>query len=427
MCSMGENGELLEFGRPPLPPRVRLLALIAAGLGISALVVVSLWPDAPSKGPSSATSPTTPSIVQPTSRAQRWPTAPAACGSETDLPIVSSTSVLDPTGIEVLLGGSGLRAVEFDSGRTTPLGDLGLAADEFVVELATGSQTYAVTGSCVTSRGGRGAPGLVRIDRDGGTTAVPMPSSVDFVILDGTHAWGVDWPDDPNASTILVPADGGGPVHLPAGFTPAAISDGVVVGILRSDTTPAPNSIDNGTILLVDAATGGIRGDLGPGQPVAIGHGIVLWTVGCDVTENKPCTLRSRSIAGNLTASYALPRPPGFSAGLVSPDGRLLGFALERAEQDPQYDDSHPLPPTDIAVLHLDSGRLEIVPGIEIPAKLSPGLTFTSDSRWLVMALNAGTNIRLLAWRPGLVAPYESPPVAGLVWGRPSIVAKAVG
>lgn len=80
------------------------------------------------------------------------------------------------------------------------------------------------------------------------------------------------------------------------------------------------------------------------------------------------------------------------------------------------------MPPSDIAIIDLDTGALDVVPGIELPAKMSPGLAFSADGRWLVIALNAGTNTRLLAWQHGLIDPYESTPVAGFVLGAPAIV-----
>jgi hypothetical protein len=110
-----------------------------------------------------------------------------------------------------------------------------------------------------------------------------------------------------------------------------------------------------------------------------------------------------------------LPRPPGFSAAALSPDGRLLAFALERRGQDPRYEQGHPLPPADIAVLHLDTGTLEIVPGIELPAKTVLALAFSRDDRWLMIALDAGSRTRLLAWRSHLPHPYETRPVPGPV------------
>jgi hypothetical protein len=116
-----------------------------------------------------------------------------------------------------------------------------------------------------------------------------------------------------------------------------------------------------------------------------------------------------------------LPRAPGIATGVLSADGRLLAFTLERpaldprhARQDPRYEQGHPIPPADIAILHLDTGALYVAPGIETPAKMRPALAFGTDGRWLVMALNAGTKTRLLIWRPRLTYPYES---ARRSWG----------
>jgi hypothetical protein len=178
-----------------------------------------------------------------------------------------------------------------------------------------------------------------------------------------------------------------------------------------------------GALLLVDAATGHVRGDLGKGELVAVGDGLVLWTVGCDPSSDKPCTLYRRSVAGGTTSSYRLPRPPGFAVGVLSPNGSQLAFALERASQDPRYQIGHPIPPSDIAILNLDTGHFEIVPGIETAAKVAPSLAFSADGRWLLIALDAGSKIRLLAWRSGLAHPYETTPIAGQGLGPPPIAA----
>jgi hypothetical protein len=55
---------------------------------------------------------------------------------------------------------------------------------------------------------------------------------------------------------------------------------------------------------------------------------------------------------------------------------------------------------------------VDIVPGVELPPLgYDAALAFSADDRWLVIALNAGTTTRLLAWRPGLRLPYECPPI----------------
>jgi hypothetical protein len=75
-----------------------------------------------------------------------------------------------------------------------------------------------------------------------------------------------------------------------------------------------------------------------------------------------------------------------------------------------------------VVIMHLDSGQVHVVPNVEVPAKSVPGLAFSADGSWLVIALNAGTATRLLAWQPGLEQPYESAPVAGPLAGTPSVV-----
>jgi hypothetical protein len=339
-----------------------------------------------------------------------WPTAPGACDSDVDLPIVSSIPPSGPTGITVLLGGNQLRTVDFDSGRVTAISQARLRQGEYVVDFQTALQTYVEVTTC----GVDGARALL-IGVDGTISNVALPGSVDSVLADGADAWGVVPPSPPSADNTpgyLIALDGGRRVRLPANFYPFASVSGMILG----------SAGGTGALLLVDAATGHVRGDLGKGELVAIGDGLVLWTAGCDPSSDKPCTLYRRSVAGGTTSSYRLPRP-GFAIGVLSPNDRQVAFLLECTGQDPRYDIGHPIPPSDIAILHLDTGRLEIVPGIETPAKIPPSLAFSADGRWLLIALDAGSKIRLLAWRSGFARPYETTPIAGQGLGAPPIAA----
>src|SRR5450759_3186662 len=127
---------------------------------------------------------------------------------------------------------------------------------------------------------------------------------------------------------------------------------------------------------------------------------------------------RHRAVIGGQTTSYRLPRRPGFAFGGVSGDGRTAAFPLERARQGPAgstLEAGYPIPPSDIAVLRFDSGRLDLVPGIELPGKAIPAMAFSGDDHWLVLALDAGSRTRLLAWRRGLHRPLESAPIPGQV------------
>jgi hypothetical protein len=406
-CSDGRVGdeEELQPARPLLSHRLRVGALLLAAFLVGALLAVREWP---------RSVPTRPPVAVPsTALATRspWPTAPGACNNGVDLPIVSSTVPAESTGIKLLLGGPRLRTVDFDSGHATVMSQVNLRPGEFVIELAAASQTYAVTGVCATGRSR-----LFRIGGDGTASVVTQPGPMEEVLADGTHAWGVSFPTPHDARGYLVPLDGGRRVRLPASFYPSMSVGGLLIGILPPETGPALPA----SLLLVDATTGDVRANLGKGRPIAAGSGLVLWTEGCDLVKDKPCTLHSRSIRTGTTAIYRLPRPA--VTAVVSPDGRLLALTLERATRDARFGEDQSFPPSAVAILHLDTGQLEIVPGIEAPPNMSPALAFSADGRWLVIALDAGVKSRLLAWRSGLDHPYESTPISGLVWGAPPIL-----
>jgi hypothetical protein len=72
------------------------------------------------------------------------------------------------------------------------------------------------------------------------------------VLADGPHAWSVTFPDEQDPNGFLDPLDGGKRVRLPAGFWPAAITNGMVIGTADSpcstrrtrfvSSTPSPTN-----------------------------------------------------------------------------------------------------------------------------------------------------------------------------------------
>jgi hypothetical protein len=98
----------------------------------------------------------------------------------------------------------------------------------------------------------------------------------------------------------------------------------------------------------------------------------------------------------------------------------MVALPLERPSNS-TIDDQHPFPPSGIAVLHLNSCRLDPVPGVVLPPKEAPNMAFSADSRWLAVALDAGRSTRVLAWRPGLHRAYETRPVPGSTYGTPAL------
>jgi hypothetical protein len=301
-----------------------------------------------------------------------WDTKPEA--HQEDVP-TSGTDTQNVFLCRATVGTGSAQMVTGRPGRAAPIRPPAVAA-QFVVGLLSASHTYAVTGTW-TGSGPARASRLISISADGRISVVTLSGLIGAVVADAPHAWGVTFPGSRHPNGSLVPVAGGGRrVRLRAGFLPVAITEGVIVGNVGSAAAGA------GSLLLVDAATSRIRANAADGLTVAVGHGVVVWTAGCEPDTNRPCTMHRRSVNdGGATASYRVPRAPGIATGVLSADGRLPAFTLERPaldpryeRQDPRYEQGHPIPPADIAILHLDTGALYVAPGIETPAKMTPAL-----------------------------------------------------
>ena len=85
--------------------------------------------------------------------------------------------------------------------------------------------------------------------------------------------------------------------------------------------------------------------------------------------------------------------------------GTEAAFLLARASQDPRYTTGWPYPPADVVVLHLRTGSLDIVPGLELPPATWAGLAFDATGRWLLTTVSQGGRGELLAWRQGMPGP----------------------
>jgi hypothetical protein len=395
-----EKEDVLEIGRPPLPRWVRLGALMLAVIAALALFAVRVWPG----------SGTTHRVAVPPATPR--PTAPGACGLASQPASVSSTPRTERTGIRLLLGGDRLRVVDFDSGDAVALAGAGLRPGEFAFVHAGPMGTYATTATC-----GPGRAEVLRVGADRRVSPVRSLGQTEAVLVGGDRGWVVSDPaavGHPYGS--VTPLGGGHRVRLPAGFQPYAAVDDTLVGDLQADPSARPG------LLLVDATTGRTVTDLGQtAMLVAAGSGQVIWSTGCNPLSDRPRELHRRELSTGSTTTYRLSRQASCGGqGIVSADGKRLAFTLERTKTYPLFE-GHPTPPSDLAVLQLDTGRLEIVPGIEIPVGTSPGLAFAADGRWLAIALDAGTRIRLLAWRSGLRHPYETNAIAGQAGWAPTL------
>lgn len=403
-----EQEEVLEVGKASRRGRRRagwILVLVA----LLTLIVLRVSMDRPhhQARPSEAIS-----AIPDGRTAKAWPTALGACGADTLLPVVSSVPAAEHTGIQALLGGDRLRLVDFDSGRATTLPDAVVRPGEYAAVLAGDPVTaYATTASCDET-----APyAMLRISVDHRVSVIRPLGPTEWPLTDGNRVWIASFASDIDSPYgTIAPIAGGQRVRLPLGFYASAIVGDTIVGLMQPDPGISPT-----WLALVDARTGRLRVKLEQHvAPLAAGAGQVFWTTGCD-DDASPCTLHRRPIDGGETRGFPLPGPA--CCGVVSPDGTRLAFLIDRASTDSRFD-GHPLPSMDIAIMQLDTGRMSLVPGIELPAKSQPALAFAGGGDWLVIALDAGSRTRLLAWRPGLRQPYETNALPGLVHDPPTLV-----
>jgi hypothetical protein len=167
---------------------------------------------------------------------------------------------------------------------------------------------------------------------------------------------------------------------------------------------------------MLDPATGTVRSTLGSLASVAVGAGWIVWTdAACLATGRCPLHRTDLIHHTTITRDYLLPANPDvptgttFSGGTISSDGAAGLLIAPARSRPPVHTYNHPEPPFDIAVLHLDTGALDVIPGIELAPKSGLGLAFSADNRWLAIALNEGTHTRLLIWRRGLGNPLQPP------------------
>ncbi|MDQ2751136.1 MAG: hypothetical protein M3Y44_16635 [Actinomycetota bacterium] len=354
-----------------------------------------------------------------------WPTATAGCGGQAYLPLVSSAlSLAERTGLQVRIGPQ-LNTVDVDQARVSPQPNLRLAAGEFVSQLAPdGPGSVALINTC-----DQGAPSrVVAVDAAGQVRQVAV-GHFDGLLAGGGHPWAYQYPAGNSAPEGLNPLNGGAPLTLPAGFGVVGAYQDLIIGYQAPPAGSDPNTA--GPLVILDPATGRVNATVGPGSAAAtVSAGLILWTDGA-CTAALPCVVHRYELATGASSSrdyhLGLATDAYLGYGLVSPDQRLLAFQLHRPAPDPRFDQGHPGTPTDIAVLHLDTGQLDTVPGIELWAKAGPGLLFSPDSRWLIIGLDEGTGTSLLLWHPGLSHPAAVVEVPGLTRDTTPLTAHLTG
>ncbi len=397
--------DVSEFGGWPRPPRwVWAVAGVAAVAVLAGVVVARTGPhhaavSSPSRSPATAASPV-PGSRTPAGSAARWPSAAGACGSPVDLPQIHLARRHAHVHARVLVGGTGLRRVTLGGAVSGPLP--GLPEHGWLVTslVAGPGAAYAFDVPCFSSSAS------VRVYRIVAGAAHRLSVTADALLGGPHHAWAVTYLPRAVVTQVLTPR--GRAVAVRSHTDPVAdTAAGLVVVAYH------PPAGRRHTVELVDPNTGAVLRRLGEGFPMgAAGHVLLVSLHGCAAPPaHGTCTLESVNLnTGRPATPVELPagRVPVWGdvpSPVFSPDGTLAAFQLARARPDPRFAAAAPGPPSDVAVLHLRTGRLDIVPGLELPPRTWAGLAFDATGRWLLATVSEGDRGKLLAWRPGMPGP----------------------
>jgi hypothetical protein len=234
--------------------------------------------------------------------------------------------------------------------------------------------------------------------------AHPVGITADALLGGPRQAWAVTYLPRSVLTQVLTPLNGGRAVTITPNATPVAGTTAGLVAVVYH-----PPSGRRHTVELLDPNTGAVLRRLAEGAPLgAVGH-LALVTLpdcGAPLTPGT-CTLESIDLAtGRTTATFELPagRVP-VSDAVFSPDGTQAAFQLARARLDPRFTTELGLPPSDVAVLHLHTGSLDLVPGLKLPPETQTGLAFDATGNWLLATMSEGSRGELLAWRQGMPGP----------------------
>ena len=398
--------DVAEFGGWPRPPRWVWAAAGVAAVAVLAGVVVARTgthhaaASAPSRPPTAAASPVPGSRTAAARPVARWPSAAGACGSSVDLPLIRLARQHAGVHGRVLVGGAGLRQVTLGGAVSGPLPGLPEHGWQVTSLVAGPGAAYAFGVPCSS------ASASVRVYRIVAGAAHRLRVTADALLGGPHHAWAVTY--RPRAVLTWVLTAGGRAVRVRSNTEPVAdTAAGLVVVAYH------PPGGRRHLVELVDPETGAVLRRLGEGSPMgAAGHVLLVSLHGCAAPPGHGrCTLESVNLTtGRPTATIELPagRVPAsgdLASPVFSPDGTLAAFQLARARPDPRFAAASPVPPSDVAVLHLRTGRLDIVPGLELPPLTWAGLAFDATGSWLLATVSEGDHGELLAWRHGMPGP----------------------
>jgi hypothetical protein len=397
-----EDPDLLEHGRDRPPRRwLPVAAVVAAVLALVGYGVVRLTHQ-PAATPDAVRSPSAPPSTGPPGR-DGWPVTAGACGSQAPRPLMQAGPLAGHTGLRLLVGGAELAEVDVDPAQLRTRSQVPHADRNQAQTLVEhGTTAYALVAPCEGPRPGR----VVSVSAAGKVRRVPMSGPVDALIGGPAGVFGVDYPPDdatPGPSSPLrLRSEDGKTVAVDGSLVPLGVTSAGIVAVANGEHADG----EPPQLVLVDPSTGRITHTVAGGYPIGLGGDSVVWHgKACEDLHTGPaarCVLHVTDVAGDADRSYRLPagRMP-MSDVVISADGRFAALQISDSRDDTRYTFDHPGPSSAVAVLDLRSGRLQVMPGLELPPKAGAGLAFSPDGRWLAVTVSEGDHGHVLVWRVG--------------------------
>jgi hypothetical protein len=357
--------------------------------------------------------------------AARWPSAAGACGSTVYLPQIHLARQTAGVRVRMLVGGTGLRQVTLGGVVSRPLPGLPDHGQLVTTLVAGPGAGYAFDLPCT------GSSASVRVYRIVAGAAHRLGTSADALLGGPQQAWAVTYLAQYTVLTpVLTPLTGGRRLTLQARTNPVADTAAGLVVVAYHEWASRPDTVE-----LLDPATGVVVRRMAEGSLLgAAGHVALVSLPGCGMpSAHRGCTLESIDLTtGRPTARFDLPAGrvpvpdavlgPNGPGAVFSPGGTAAAFQLARARPDPRFTAGLPLPPADLVVLHLHTGSLDIVPGLELPPATQTGLAFDTTGRWLLATVSQGDHGELLAWRQGMPGPGLVTSLPGRLLGPPPLL-----
>ena len=376
-----------------------LTCVVAGGF---LLVAVTSERDAARKVTPAARQPTQ-AVIAPAAPQQPWPQGTGACGVQRFLPKVSPAPLRTSTGVRVQVGGQSVHTADLDARSVTAAPGLRLSSGQFVSQLVPGKDaSYALVRPCEYT----GTSSVLRITRDS-SSLVMGSRHIESLLPDGRGGiWAVLVEDIATYGPVtLAQLPGPGVVRLPPGLAPIAIRGNRLIGL--SPTAEDRSSPSSGALVSYDLASRRLGPRIGRASTLTVDRGELLW-IDRPCSPLAKCTLHRYDLAtgARTVRDYALPVETSIVGGVLNSDRTQLAFPLARIYEGQRVDYDGFGPPYDVAVLHLDTGALERIGGLQLPGTEMPGLTFSGED-WLVIALNEGRSTELLVWRSGQSRPLQ--------------------